>query len=341
MVNGAPSWKNSINMPEVKNRTGGMGEVADVQGPYEAAPFGEELKTLAETYSEIVGVTADMGRYSDMGPFRDAYPERYFNAGMAEQDAIMIAAGLAKVGKVAFVATYAAFLTRRALDFMAIACAHSGANVKVLAGSPGLVNPYGGTHQAIEDLAVMCCIPNVTVIDPCDAVELRQVVRIAATTPGTFYIRSLRGKVPVVLDEHSYRFSIGRASVLRTGTDVGIISTGFMTARALEAARQAQDAGMSCAVLHVPTLKPFDTAAVLDLASSVSRIVTAENHLRSGGLGSIALEALYEHGMSRPLIRVGLRDRFHECGSQAYLDAVYGLDVAALTTAVVEGRWDY
>jgi transketolase len=170
---------------------------------------------------------------------------------------------------------------------------------------------------------------------------LRQVVRIAATTPGTFYIRSLRGKVPVVLDEHSYRFSVGQASLLRTGTDVGVISTGFMTARALEAARLAEAAGISCAVLHVPTLKPFDTAAMLELASSVSRIVTAENHLRRGGLGSMAMEALYEHGLSRPLIRIGLRDRFHECGSQAYLDTLYGLDVAALTTAVVEGRWDF
>src|SRR3954464_10907563 len=171
----------------MRDRAGGMGEVADVVGPHEVAPFGQVLRKLAEGDPRIVGVTADMGRYSDIGPFKEAFPDRYFNAGMAEQNTISIAAGLAKVGKVAFAATYAAFLTRRALDFMAIACAHSGADVKVMAGSPGLVNPYGGTHQAIEDLAVMCCIPAVTVIDPCDAVELRQVVRAAAETPGTFY----------------------------------------------------------------------------------------------------------------------------------------------------------
>jgi transketolase len=327
-------------MSELKNRAGGMGEVADVEGPYDVAPFGQALKALAEAHPEIVGVTADMGRYSDIGPFKDAYPSRYFNAGMAEQDAILIAAGLAKAGKVAFAATYAAFLTRRALDFMAIACAHSRANVKVMAGSPGLVNPYGGTHQAIEDLAVMCSIPNVTVIDPCDAVELRQVVQVAAETPGTFYIRNLRGKVPVILDERTYSFGVGQARLLRTGTDVGVISTGFMTARALEASDRAHDVGISCAVLHVPTLKPFDEASVVDLASSVSRIVTAENHLRTRGLGSLVIESLYEHGLCRPLIRVGLRDRFHDCGSQTYLESLYGLDVEALARSVIEARWD-
>lgn len=328
-------------MAEPRDRAGGMGEVADVVGPHEVAPFGQELRRLAADDARIVGVTADMGRYSDIGPFKEAFPDRYFNAGMAEQNTISIAAGLAKVGKVAFAATYAAFLTRRALDFMAIACAHSHADVKVMAGSPGLVNPYGGTHQAIEDLAVMCSIPGVTVIDPCDAVELRQVVQAAAATPGTFYIRNLRGKVPVVLDEHSYRFEVGRASLLRTGSDVAIISTGFMTARALEASDRARGAGVSCAVLHVPTLKPFDEAAVLDLAGSVTRIVTAENHLRRRGLGSMVVEALYDHGLSRPLIRVGLQDRFHQCGSQAFLDALYGLDVPALTAAVVDSRWEH
>jgi transketolase len=328
-----------MRMPELKNRSGGMGEVADVVGPYEVAPFGETLKVLAQEDDRIVGVTADMGRYSDIGPFKEAFPDRYFNAGMAEQDTVMIAAGLAKVGKVAFAATYAAFLTRRALDFMAIACAHSGANVKVMGGSPGLVNPYGGTHQAIEDLAVMCSIPEVTVIDPCDAVELRQVVRVAAEMPGTFYIRNLRGKVPVVLDESSYRFEVGKAVRLRDGGDVGIVSTGFMTARALASADQAAAAGVACAVLHVPTLKPFDGDAVREFAASVGRLVTAENHLRVRGLGSSVIETLFDAGLQRELVRIGLHDRFHLCGSQPFLDSVYGLDVPAITTAVVDGRW--
>lgn len=315
-------------------RTGSMGDVADVAGPYEVAPFGNELRSLAATDARIVGVTADMGRYSDIGPFKEAYPERYFNVGMAEQSAVMVGAGLAKVGKTAFVATYAAFMTRRALDFVAIACAHSRANVKLMGGSPGLVNPYGGTHQAIEDLAVMRAIPDLVVVDPCDAVELRQVVRAAAATLGTFYIRNLRGKVPVVLDS-DYRFEIGRARLLREGADVGVISTGFMTARALEAADLAATRGISCAVLHVPTLKPFDAASVVNLAQEVPRLVTAENHLRVGGLGSAVVEALFHAGVTaKPLVRIGLDDEFHACGSQSYLDRFYGLDVAAIADAV-------
>lgn len=329
-------------MAEITGRTGGMGEVAEVAGPYETAPFGHCLAKLGANNTDIVGITADMGRYSDILPFRDAFPDRYFNAGMAEQNTIMIAAGLAKVGKVAFAATYAAFLTRRALDFMAVACAHSKADVKVMGGSPGLVNPYGGTHQALEDLAVMRSIPDITVIDPCDAVELRQVVAAAAQTPGTFYIRNLRGKVPVVLDEDDYRFEIGRSRVLREGSDVGIVSTGFMTARALEAADRAEQRGISVGVLHVPTIKPFDVDGVVEFASGVSRIVTAENHLRVGGLGTLVLESLYEADIEhRPVIRIGLQDRFHPCGSQDYLDAMFGLDVDGITEAAVTGRWDH
>ncbi|WP_141015588.1 transketolase family protein [Nocardioides sambongensis] len=329
-------------MIETGNRTGSMGEVAEVVGPYEVAPFGHTLRELARTDDRIVGITADMGRYSDILPFRDAHPDRYFNAGVAEQNTIMLAAGLAKVGKVAFAATYAAFLTRRALDFMAVACAHSKADVKVIGGAPGLVNPYGGTHQALEDLAVMRSIPDVTVIDPCDATELRQVVTLAARTAGTFYIRNLRGKVPVVLDDSTYDFRIGKAREVRAGSDVGIISTGFMTARALEAADRAAEHGVSVGVLHVPTIKPFDRDGVLEFAASKQRLVTAENHLRIGGLGSLVLEELYDAGEAgRPTIRIGLRDRFHPCGSQDYLDAMFGLDVPSLTTAAVEGRWEH
>ncbi|MDX2376111.1 transketolase family protein [Microbacterium sp. LRZ72] len=327
-------------MNNVGSRAGGMGELAEVTGPFEVAPFGKTLAELGASMPQIVGITADMGRYSDIHPFRDAFPDRFFNAGMAEQDTIMIAAGLAKVGKVAFAATYSAFLTRRALDFMAISCAHSRADVKVMAGSPGLVNPYGGTHQALEDLAVMRAIPNMTVIDPCDATELKQVVHVAAETPGTFYIRNLRGKVPVVLDEH-YEFQLGKAAMLREGTDVGIVSTGFMTARALDAADRAARVGVSVGVLHVPTIKPFDVESVLTFASTVKRLVTAENHLRTGGLGTLVLESLFDAGEAKPTIRIGLGDRFHPCGSQDYLDRLYGLDTNAITDAAVTGRWNY
>lgn len=322
-------------MTQAVTKTGTMGDIIDVAGPYEVAPFGTELRDLAGRDPRVVAVTADMGRYSDLTPFQRAYPERFFNVGMAEQNAVMVGAGLAKTGKIAFVATYAAFMTRRALDFVAIACAHSRANVKLLGGSPGLINPYGATHQAIEDLTVMASIPDIVVVDPCDAVELRQVVRVAGSTPGTFYIRNLRGNVPIVLDA-DYRFEVGKARLLMDGTDIGIVATGFMTARALVAARRAAEAGLRCAVLHVPTLKPFDAGAVVELAGRVRQIITAENHLRVGGLGSRVVEAIFDAGIgSTPVDRIGLSDHFHDCGSQPWLEAKYGVDVDAITAAVL------
>lgn len=328
-------------MADVNNRAGGMGEIADVIGPYERAPFGTELANLGAQDERIVGLSADMSKYSDIVPFRDKFPDRYFNAGMAEQNAVMMAAGLAKVGKVAFCATYAAFLTRRALDFIAVSCAHSKANVKIVAGSPGLVNPYGATHQSLEDLVVMRAIPDLTVIDPCDAVELRHVIRAAAETPGTFYIRNLRGKVPVIFEETGFEFEIGRARLLRPGTDVAVIGTGFMTARALTAATTAAEQGVSAAVLHVPTIKPLDTEAIAAVAADVKRVVVVENGLRSGGLGTAVIETLADRGVSVPVQRIGLGDRFHPCGSQGYNEALFGLDEAAITRAVITGEWDF
>lgn len=325
-------------MTELKaGRAGGMGEILDVEGPYEVAPLGRALVELAENRPEIVGLTADMGRFSDIRPFRDAHPDRFFQVGMAEADLLLIAAGLAKTGKIAYCTSYSVFITRRALDFLVIACAHSKANVKILGGMPGLVNPYGATHQATDDIAVLRMIPDLAIIDPCDATELAQVVKAVADIEGTVYVRSLRGKVPVVLDPTEYTFEFGVAKELRSGTDVGVISTGFMTERALKAADEAAEHGVSAGVLHVPTIQPFDTESVLRFASGVSRLVVAENHQMSGGLATLVVEALYEAGLQIPLIRIGIQHRFHEAGSQAYMEEKYGLDQARITRAVVDG----
>jgi len=318
-----------------------MGEIADVVGPHEVAPFGKELARLAHQDPRVVAVSADMSRFSDLQPFIAEHPERYFAAGMAEQSAVSIAAGLAKSGRTVFCATYAVFLTRRALDFIAITCAHSQLDVKVFAGAPGLVNPYGATHQSLEDLVVMRSIPDLTVIDPCDAVELRQVVQAAAATPGTFYVRNLRGKVPVVLDEATYRFEVGKARLLREGTDVVVVSTGYLTGRALAAADEARAAGRSVGVLHVPTVKPFDEDAVREACAGAGRVVTLENGLRTGGLGSAVTECLHDAGLTQRVLRVGLGDRFHPCGSQDYNEKLFGLSQDAVTRAVVDGVWDF
>lgn len=319
------------------SRAGGMGEILDVEGPYELAPLGTALVELSAERPEIVGVTADMGRFSDIHAFRDAHPERFFNVGMAEQDLLMIAAGLAKTGKIVYCTTYSVFVTRRALDFLVIACAHSKANVKILAGMPGLMNPYGATHQANDDIAVLRMVPDLSIIDPCDATELAQVVKAVADIEGTVYVRSLRGKVPVVFDKETYRFEFGKAQELRHGSNVGVISSGFMTQRALAAAKAADERGLSAGVLHVPTIKPFDTEAVVRFAAGVDRLVIAENHQMTGGLATLVIEALYDAQIALPTIKIGIQDRFHECGSQAYMEEKYGLDQARITRAVVDG----
>jgi transketolase len=316
-------------------RTRGMGELIDVAGKTtELAPLGHTLAQLGRERPEIVALTADMGRYSDILPFRDAHPSRFFNVGMAEQDLVMIAAGMAKTGKIAYITTYSVFITRRAYDFVAIACAHSMANVKIFAGMPGLVNGYGATHQATEDLNMMRGIADLTIIDPCDATELKQVVRAVADIPGTVYVRNLRGKVPVELGD-DYRFEVGKAKLLREGRGVGVISTGYMTARALDAAKLAQGQGVEAGVLHVPTIKPFDTASVLAFAQRYDRLVVAENHKTTGGLTSLVIEALYDAGIHKPLTKIGLADSFFECGSQEYLEAKYGVDTPAFVRALL------
>jgi transketolase len=323
---------------QVRTLAMGQDEATPVGRANVEAPFGKALAELGRTRSEIVGLTADLGKYTDILPFRNAHPQRFFNVGMAEQNLVAIAAGLARTGKIPFATTYGVFATRRAYDFIAIACAHSAVNVKIIAGLPGLTTGYGGTHQAIEDLALMRMIPGLTVIDPCDATEITQATAAIADHPGPVYMRLLRGNVPIVFDPLAYKFEIGKAKLVREGHDVGVISTGFMTERALDAAATLEARGMSVGVLHVPTIKPFDADAVAAFARSVGRLVTAENHVVVGGLGSLVAECLFERGIAKPPRRIGLPDRFIECGSLPMLQARYGLSNERVMEAVASSR---
>ena len=296
------------------------------------APFGKALTEIGARRPEIVALTADLGKYTDILPFRDAFPDRFMNIGMAEQNLVGVAAGLARTGYVPFATTYGVFATRRAYDFVAIGCAHSNLNVKIIAGLPGLTTGYGGTHQAIEDTGLMCMIPGLVVIDPCDAQEIMSATRVIADYEGPVYMRLLRGKVPVVLDA-SYQFEIGKARVLREGSDVGIISTGLMTERALDAAAALAAAHVSAGVLHVPTLKPFDHETVAGFAAKYGHVVTAENHVVRGGLASLVAEALFDHRVSTPITRIGLPDKFIECGVTPSLQKLYGITTDHLIAA--------
>jgi transketolase len=317
-------------------RTLAMGENEAAGGGRKSvdAPFGKALARLGQQRPDIVGLTADLGKYTDIHPFRDAYPDRFFNVGMAEQNLVAVAAGLARTGKQPFATTYGVFASRRAFDFVAIALAHSNLDVKLIAGLPGLTTGYGGTHQAIEDLALMRMIPGLTIIDPMDATEIDAATVAMSDHRGPVYMRLLRGSVPVVL-EPGYRFEIGKARQLREGKDVGIISTGLMSERAIDAAAVLEKRGISVAVLHVPTIKPFDSETVAAFAASVGQVVTAENHVVVGGLASLVVETLFDAGISKKLTRIGLPDRYIECGAVPTLQQKYGLTVEAVAERIV------
>src|SRR5947208_1938372 len=204
------------------------------------APFGRALAALAETRPEIVGLTADLGKYTDLHIFAQAHPDRFYQMGMAEQLLMCAAAGLAREGFMPFATTYAVFAARRAYDFICMAIAEENLNVKIVCALPGLTTGYGPSHQATEDVAMFRGMPNLTIIDPCDALEVEQAVPVIAAHDGPVYMRLLRGNVPLVLDKYDYQFELGKAKLLRDGRDALIISSGLMTMPPPEPAKMLQ-----------------------------------------------------------------------------------------------------
>jgi transketolase len=325
-----------MSMPETK---AGLTVAMNVSQPVpEGAesvekPFGQALVEVARHRSDVVALTADLGKYTDMDLFAQEFPARFFQVGMAEQNLIGIAAGLAHTGFTAFASTYCVFASRRAYDFIAIDAGYARANVKIIAGLPGLTTGYGATHQGIDDLALMRAIPNMVVIDPCDATEIEQAVGVIAEYNGPVYMRVLRGKVQRVLDAQTYQFEIGKAKLLRTGRDVLVISTGLMTGRALEASTTLAREGIQAGILHVSTLKPFDAEAVAGAATGVPAIVIAENHTVIGGLASATERALCDARITAKIARIGIPDCFVECGSVDHLVEKYGLSAHSIADA--------
>jgi transketolase len=247
-----------------------IASIAGADQPTRPAPFGNALVELATTRPEIVGLSADLAKYTDLHIFAKAYPDRFYQMGMAEQLLMGAAAGMAREGFIPFATTYAVFASRRAYDFICMAIAEENLPVKIVCALPGLTTGYGPSHQATEDLAIFRGMPNLTILDPCDALEIEQAVPAVADHPGPVYMRLLRGNVPLVLDGYGYRFELGRAKLLQDGTDVLLISSGLMTMRALEAAQALQADGISAAVLHNSTIKPLDAATILEEASGAT-----------------------------------------------------------------------
>ncbi|MER7013867.1 transketolase C-terminal domain-containing protein [Saccharopolyspora sp. NPDC000359] len=290
-----------------------------------SAPFGHALAALAETDQRVVGLTADLGKYTDMHVFAGAHPDRFFQMGMAEQLLFGAAAGLAEVGLVPFASTYSVFAARRAYDFLCLDIAEPGLNVNIVGGLPGLTTGYGPSHQATEDIAIFRGMPNLTIVDPCDSVDIEQAVPQLAASDGPTYLRLLRGKVPTVLDEYDYTFRLGEAAVLRGGRDVVLISSGLMTMRALQAAEELATHNVDAAVVHTPTIKPFDAETVLAEVDTDRLAVTLENHTVVGGLFETVAAAAVRAGLSRRVVPIGLPDEFLAAGALPTLHDRYGL----------------
>jgi transketolase len=300
-----------------------------------AAPFGKALVELAARRHDIVGMTADLSKYTDLHLFAKAYPERFYQMGMAEQVLMGAAGGLAKEGFTPFVTTYAVFATRRAYDFMHQVIAEEALNVKIICALPGLTTGYGPSHQACEDIAVMRAMPAMTVIDPCDAVDIEQAVPAIAAYQGPVYMRLLRGQVPKVLDEYDYKFELGKAKLLRHGRDVLIISTGLMTMRSLETALALAKDAVDVAVLHVPTIKPLDVATILTECAAGSRlVVVAENHSLIGGLGEAVAIELLKARLNPSFQQIALPDAFLDAGALPTLHDKYGISTTAMAASI-------
>ena len=299
------------------------------------APFGHALCKLAEERLDVVGMTADLAKYTDLNVFASAFPERFYQMGMAEQLLFGAAAGMAKEGAMPFVTTYAVFATRRAYDFIHQAIAEDNLNVKIACALPGLTSGYGPSHQATEDLALMRAIPGLTVIDPCDALEIEQAVPAMAAHRGPVYMRLLRGQVPLVLDEYGYQFELGKAKLLRDGRDVLIVSSGLLTMRALEAAKALAADRVDVGVLHVSTIKPLDVATIVREAGKVGRlVVVAENHSSIGGLGEAVAAELLGAGVAPRFRRIALPDAFLDAGALPTLHERYGISSAAIAASI-------
>lgn len=300
-----------------------------------SAPFGHALVAEAAKRPEIVGLTADLGKYTDLHVFAQACPDRFYQMGMAEQLLMGAAAGMAREGFMPFVTTYAVFASRRAYDFICLGIAEESLNVKIVCALPGLTTGYGPSHQATEDIAIFRGMPNLTIIDPCDAHEIEQAVPAIAAHQGPVYMRLLRGKVPLVLDEHDYRFELGRAKLIRDGRDALVIASGFMTARALEAADLLEKDGVGAGVLHVATIKPLDEETIRREAARGGRlVVVAENHSALGGLGEAVAGVLLRAGIAPKFRQVALPDAFLEAGALPTLHDRYGISAAAMAQSI-------
>jgi transketolase len=299
--------------------------------------FGSGLVKAGEENDKVVALTADLSDSVRTADFAKKFPERFFQVGIAEQNLVSVASGLAAAGKIPFAASYAVFSPGRSWEQIRTTIAYNNQPVVVVGSHAGVTTgPDGGTHQALEDIAITRVLPNMTVISPCDHIEAEKAVLALVKNPQPSYLRLGRAKTPVITTPET-PFEIGKAEIFyqpqANTVDVGIISTGWLTHTAIKVAREFEERGINVSVLHIATIKPLDEKSVIDLAKKSRAIVTVEEHQIAGGLGGAVSEVLSQN-MPVPQEFVGVKDRFGESGEPMELVDTFGLDDNGITAAV-------
>ncbi len=290
----------------------------------------KNLIEWAKHHPEALVLSADLTSSTEIDLFRNAFPDRFLSMGIAEQNMLSFAGGLAREGFIPLVHTFAVFIYRRAFDQIAMSVAYPNLPVKMFGFLPGITTPGGATHQAIEDIAVMRALPNMSVLETGDATDVKTVLDVAASIPGPVYIRMLRGEIPKIFSDDN-PLVFGKARIISQGTDIALLSSGICTEEALRVTEALRLRGVSISHLHITTLKPFNDPLVREAIEKARYgVITMENHTIIGGLGSAVAGMIAELGMGKKLTRIAIPDTFAHGASLPYLKKEYGLDAVTL-----------
>lgn len=308
--------------------------MADVIKKATRESYGEALRDLAEEYKNLVVLDADLAAATKTGIFKKAYPDRFFDCGIAEANMMGVAAGLASCGKIPFASTFAMFAAGRAYEIVRNSIGYPHLNVKIGATHAGIsVGEDGATHQCDEDIALMRTIPGMTIINPCDDVEARAAVKAALDYVGPVYMRFGRLATPVINDAETYKFELGKGVVMKDGSDITIAATGLMVNEAMEAAKVLENDGISARVVNIHTIKPLDKELICKCARETGIIVTAEEHSVIGGLGSAVAETVTEC-CPVPVVKIGVNDEYGYSGPAVELLKKFGLSAENIINTV-------
>lgn len=295
--------------------------------------YGEALRDLGKENAKVVVFDADVGASTYTNKFKEAFPDRFYQMGIAEQNMVCVAAGMSTTGWIPHISTFAVFAAKRAADQVRVSIAYAKTNVKINGAYGGIpTGKAGATHQSVEDIAVMRAMPNMTVICASDAQETRQAVFRITEFEGPVYLRTVRCPVPVIFDEN-YKFEIGKSYILHEGDDITIISTGMMTPKALQAVCELEKKKIYVRLIHMPTIKPIDRNAIVKASKDIGKIITVENHSCIGGLGGAVSEVLTDEAPCF-LKRLGFPDRFGESGDDEEIFTKYGINTKNIISAV-------